>query len=791
MNAFPHVLPPWGKVESGRVLRIAVLAGLSAMLVHLAYWLLVGPTETIGADRAHMFLVQCRYPSLLDAFANVSVDRYRPLSVWGEGALTCLRIQPGLLGPTLVVLQMSVQTGIAIGLLVAIGLLSTESLSAALCGAFLLLFSNALLASNFVVLFSMFEVEPLICLLTCALGQLLRMREHRRLGTLLIIVSGLIGPWLREVGVVGPAAILVVELLALPRRRSFFFLLPAALVVHALMPVMLPALLSGQPERVRWMFAGNEVGSNFQTALVNWWRTGRILNEVPGILWFLVVLAGAMTAGRLVSLRPRLADLHSALCGRGLAPSGQRPDLRVAAAFAAFSLACLSLMFIELDTPEASAMKDLRVEWLPIAWMLGFLTLSAFRFGALLPVLTVVLYLPLLRQPSNYESHLPFLTAPLCLLVGAWLVELKFLDILKRSLFLRSALATLLAVAFAAQAQNFLMCYLTNRALMKLTGDIGGWLSANLAPRSVVYTNSFPAFEIYDRGGRSVDMKWIVPAGPITHVASFRPILTPENQAAYALQAKAEGRSSYYLLNLSAQREANYAHPPANTLEKIQTWQLVLPSGSLDPLRASLFKPFYMQVFAPFQWRSAVEHYDPRQNRTGTVVEYALFKWSPSANAPTMAPPVPLVGRPVLVVDGYNDTNYNIIEAGGRFYGLARSEGPFELAMVEAGAYRQKVYVGGSLTEVQSQLNARKATPPSPRPEVAQVQVQPPKLIADGFRNSQFNIVSYGGRFYGIARANGPFDPGKVERREYPHPVYAADSLEEIETWIVTESNLR
>jgi hypothetical protein len=61
---------------------------------------------------------------------------------------------------------------------------------------------------------------------------------------------------------------------------------------------------------------------------------------------------------------------------------------------------------------------------------------------------------------------------------------------------------------------------------------------------------------------------------------------------------------------------------------------------------------------------------------------------------------------PRLQVNGYQDTGYNIVECGGKFWGVHQSEGPFDVEKFNGGSTVRPVYVGSSVEEVTAQIDA-------------------------------------------------------------------------------------
>jgi hypothetical protein len=62
---------------------------------------------------------------------------------------------------------------------------------------------------------------------------------------------------------------------------------------------------------------------------------------------------------------------------------------------------------------------------------------------------------------------------------------------------------------------------------------------------------------------------------------------------------------------------------------------------------------------------------------------------------------------PRLIVNGYAETAYNIVEFEGCLYALHRDDGSFDIERIEAGDTRHPVYIGDKLDDVAAQIDGR------------------------------------------------------------------------------------
>ena len=114
--------------------------------------------------------------------------------------------------------------------------------------------------------------------------------------------------------------------------------------------------------------------------------------------------------------------------------------------------------------------------------------------------------------------------------------------------------------------------------------------------------------------------------------------------------------------------------------------------------------------------------------------------------------------QPVLVKEEYR--GFNIIKSQGKHYGLAQSEGKLDLEKVGTKGYR--CVVAESVEQVKRLIDKLVITE-----LIEQLGVAESKrvVVEEGYKG--FNIISYGGRFYGLAQSEGRLDLEKVGTKDY------------------------
>lgn len=107
---------------------------------------------------------------------------------------------------------------------------------------------------------------------------------------------------------------------------------------------------------------------------------------------------------------------------------------------------------------------------------------------------------------------------------------------------------------------------------------------------------------------------------------------------------------------------------------------------------------------------------------------------------------------PILVEGGF--LGFNILTFKGKYYGLGKNEGAFEIEKFESNEYKMSV-VGDSIEEVK-----RLATKLAEESTV--ITTDP--ILEEKYRN--YNIISYGLKYYGLPHGSGEFDIEKVDNNE-------------------------
>jgi len=581
----------------------------------------------IGADRSHVFIMKGVKISLAVAFNLEAVNTYRPISVFLEHFFTSIYHPQNYTYHVYVVLMASFLNGFAAVIFFTIGRVILRSNGWALFATTLIAFTTAHLVSTWYILFSVFEILPLITVCGGLLGYI-KYRQKGGWGWLLLFISlSLVGPWCREIGLVPGIVATGIELIRFPKYRSYMLWLSFGLALHGLFPTAIPHMLGWYQHDIQFLMHHGEIAANFQHQQINWIRAGRIANEVAPVLWFGVITASGIFVATTLASGIRLKAWYGGLCEKGLpfttwsAASKSSPGFRwrlaglgVAACYVAFALYAILTLFHPGPEPHTSTVHIYQREIVLILFLPILMVISGLRMGFLIPLWFMANYPSMLRFLANHETHQLFISVPMGLIVTFWIKELfehfgKLPQIIvRRSLLVLATPAILLG--FLDQVGNIPSAYMTHVRIKAGLERMADWLRSNTKPGSLVLVNFFPAFDIMDRTGGHVNMRWISSFGPISHLPDHRPAYEYKEQLKLISQAVAEKREIFYLLLLSKNFEGQYLLPQAK-LERLATFEINLRHTFIDPLRRWVAVPSYVKYFGPMHWVSTFDQMHP------------------------------------------------------------------------------------------------------------------------------------------------------------------------------------
>ena len=135
----------------------------------------------------------------------------------------------------------SLLVGLLSALIFGIAHIFSRKILTGLLAVFIFTFSIANIASTWHNIYWAFFLAPYILICSGIFAYL----RYRQSGTAwpwlpLFAASCLLAPWFREIGYLPAAVVFGVELVRMIHKRSFFILLPGALLAHALFPRAIP-----------------------------------------------------------------------------------------------------------------------------------------------------------------------------------------------------------------------------------------------------------------------------------------------------------------------------------------------------------------------------------------------------------------------------------------------------------------------------------------------------------------------------------------------------------------------
>jgi len=95
---------------------------------------------------------------------------------------------------------------------------------------------------------------------------------------------------------------------------------------------------------------------------------------------------------------------------------------------------------------------------------------------------------------------------------------------------------------------------------------------------------------------------------------------------------------------------------------------------------------------------------------------------------------------PVLVIEGYWNSGYNILVFQGRYYALSQTDGEFDPDKFQGRKYKSPAYKGDTIRDILVQLD--KLNPPPLYPSTSGAPL-PPELVVNGYRDTNYNIILF------------------------------------------------
>jgi hypothetical protein len=592
-----------------------------ALILHFAFrtWF----SETLQAtDWAHVFIYNGGTRTLLECLGSVG-QWYRPLSAYIETNVAHIYFAHGDRYHILIIAASSVLNALSITLIYLIGR-HFASASAALAGALFYMFSVANLVGNWIELFSVFQLGPQLCALISIYAYLQYRSTGRKIWFLPFAIGAIVGPWLREIGILAALVPFCMEAFAvvLRKRRPDAMLFVSGLgLAHGLFPNALSSFLGIYPGPIRFVFSLGDAPALQQPGTLIWARFGRMIVQFPIILWLIVIgtLFHYVSGLSKLSWIEKYKVLIGGFVSQPVAFTKSVLRENRSSTFLRWTLiALLSLSFLGLFLPSFSE----GVKWLG-AFIFLFLALSTLKFGALLPLWFAAALYPILKFADIHEMHHVHAVAPLSLIFGLWFVSaVEWLGSAKMAIKILAGVA--ISIGVLDHVQGYSAAHFVKQQMNDWHQNMADWMVAHVEKDSVVFTNTASTAEVFYRSNHHIDPRWIITGEPLPH-ERFRAIPSVAQQIREIEKAKLEGKSVYYLLLVSENTHDSWM-PPQGRYSEVHRFGYNLHYLALDPLRYLVARPPFYHYFGATVWKWSYEKWNSSLSQTRWPVRFVLFK---------------------------------------------------------------------------------------------------------------------------------------------------------------------
>jgi len=389
---------------------------------------------------------------------------------------------------------------------------------------------------------------------------------------------------------------------------------------------------------------------------------------------------------------------------------------------------------------------------------------------AFLTIFFLLTFLPFLKT-FHEQVHLAYAIAPLAILL-AILVERLWIQC-EPSDSMRAAFAAAMFVVLGDHVVNLYSVRQVTRSIYAGIQRQADWLKANTPPGTVVICNALHVEDIryYSHGhirALSTAAGTPDPNSWVTDAKSLAAALVGLKVPVYCLDAR--------LPNDGEQRGAVRANwvvdREALKMQFVHADRVLCRYPYLDPLRRflptrNLCWPGPPDLEFDFYRGRASNHH---RFESEVSLEHRLYRVT-DYQIKELAPP------PALLAE--NVEGFNIIGYKNQVIAIPQSEGAFEQARVDRGAYSQ-VFRGHSVEEVAEMVRTAQRQGRQPG------QWRHPTLLAENVGG--FNIVGYNNAVVAIPQGEGAFEQERVDRGGYSR-VYCGHSLEDVAELIRTSQS--
>ncbi len=712
-------------------------------------------------------LFQWKYdlPSLIKtlpkmSFAYFTIDnptRYSPLgSIYTAVVQMYLQNSPERIIIAIVLTGIIYATLMMFVFLMAVKLI--KSIPWAVVSVFLFQSSVSTIISTYPLFSLPYMFVPLV--MVAAIYAYLQYKDRGGIGWLMLFFYlAIIAPWFREFPGAIPFIVFASEIMSFKGRRSIVILLVSIpLMLHSIYPSLLPWFIGINRGGVYNVLSQGNVQHVANVASLNWYFNGLLFVQFPPALWIIVIISigywlwrSPFTFG---ILKYRVSKII------------------ISSFFISLLLVIVSLFVYSFFIANRNIEHFTSTSY--GQFLLGlilFITLVSFRFNAVIPVYFAGTFIPFLRL-GLAELHLAFTLIPLAVIFTLWIRDL-FTSITngyergKRPIVFL-LLFGLFIIGLADHFLNMPSAALAQKRMVETNKAMAAWLKNNTTRHSIVVTNFYNFTDVFYYSNYHFDPYETVencPMGPTQVVHNNKDFENLLNKNlgirdVYLLAAEHEFRDSsskYY-------HSHKYVRNPPGEIEKLAEFSAKTTYYYIDPIK--YFVPRYFVSFIGYMDWSIDFYYDNTSTLFKRIVyaDYLLYKLkdiSKGFNADER--PQPSVGAPPHLAGSYQ--GYNIVDYMEQFYAVPQSLGPLDLSR-DADRNRKGILVGKDRRETERFIDK----------EILNQEKNVPPILAGDYKG--YNIVKYGGQFYGVPQSLGPLDLSKEEDRKRKEIIISKDRKE-------------
>ena len=579
---------------------------------------------------------------------------------------------------------------------------------------------------------------------------------------LLVSLCALIGPWFREFAAVIPFIILACEIMTTAARRSWLVIILCFIFIgHSVYPSFITWVLGINNGIVTGVF--QQANTQAQMSGANPGNLGILFVQFPPSFWLLAIFAILWWLWRRLGPNPSKQDFIS-LPGwiqRFSIPNfsslSGRARLIIITLFLLTALAFIKAFFISGSSVPFPMIRLDKIWGLSIIFFV-LIGLFSFRFGALPPIYFAATFMPFLWIRLA-EVHMAFTLPPLAIILTLWIREL-FQGLTKAELQkTKLAAVLLLALAIGDQGLNYQASLSVQQRLVVANQALADWITKQTDRNSIVISNFYNYTDVYYYSGNyfdpfeSVENNPLGPTRTVHHDKQMQDLLADNwtLRDIYFLQ----GDHDFFDWQRGYHSHKWVNNPPGK-IRKLKEFPVKAYYYYIDPLKYFIPRNF-VSFLGYMDW--STDYYfdnDKLPFRRLVDVTYRIFKLESydKDDAWDKEPQAKFAPSPVLLKSSVGPTkNFNLVHYQQHFYAVPQLLGAVDWKSGKVGAMKG-VIVATTRAQVMAKLN-----------NVTLPFTTLPILLEESIgADTDFNLIHYQERFYGVPQSLGAVDweSGKV-----------------------------